>query len=90
MSNNRIPYFNHNNLTPGYVNNWITELHNAGLSYHFDDDPRDVIKTGEKHNIPLFTERECKTLDSIMESIYSMDNYDPFEQLVKLTSNTED
>ena len=89
MSNNRIPYFDHNNLNPEYVNDWITKLHNAGLSYHFDEDPRDIVYKDNGQYMPLFTKQECKTLDSIMESIYSMGNYDPFEQLVKLANTGE-
>ncbi|RLA69840.1 MAG: hypothetical protein DRG09_04730 [Epsilonproteobacteria bacterium] len=79
---NRIPKFDFNTLTPEAINEWIIQLHNAGLAYHFDDDPSDII---DSDFMRLFNNAEVDTLNTIMEAIYSVKGYDPFETLVLLT-----
>jgi len=86
----RIPEFDYNDLSPEAINNWIIQLHGLGLDYHFDDDPVDVVCKGSNGDfVRTFTDEEANELDAIMESIYSVKGYDPFETLV-LLSQQED
>lgn len=60
---------------------FITDLHKNDLTFHFDDDPADIIrvKTGE----PLFTETECELMRARVNELFTYLS-DPFEILLKL------
>ena len=50
--------------TMGDVRNWVNQLYISGLSFHFDDSPRDIVGCN-------FTEAECVFLE---EQLHHIDN----------------
>ncbi len=78
----RIPPFDVHNATPESADKWIAALHDKGLLFHFDDDPAEVINAKGR----TFTDAEVKTLQPIVDAIFDIDGYDPFETAVKLSN----
>lgn len=79
---NRIPAFDDSNPTPESCNEWIKKLHEAGLLYHFDDEPCSIIHDG---GVRTFSLPEIETLIKIMWAMHRIEGYDPFETCVALT-----
>jgi hypothetical protein len=75
------------NRIPSFVNSkqWVTDMFNLGLTYHFDDNPADIISSVT--NKALFSSEECTSLLRIVLSI-DRAQYDAlFDTLVELSND---
>jgi len=80
----RIPEFNFDDVTTENCDAWIRKLNSAGLLYHFDDSPTTIIEFGTGNR--TFTDEEAEELGPIMDAMFSVDGYDPFDIAVDLVN----
>jgi hypothetical protein len=69
----RIPIFK--GLSKDQFQVWCNEMAEAGLIFHFEDKPEDIMK----YNEPLFTKAECHELNVILNTVFKYTDYDPME-----------
>jgi hypothetical protein len=74
---NRIPKFEN-------VVQWVTDMHKAGLVYHLDDDPGDVVRDLGGHVVPTFSQEERETLEILVASLTPEERELYFETAVAL------
>lgn len=62
---------------------FLTDLHNNGEAFHPEDDAHEIIW----HLETPPTAAECDQLNKLMEDIFKLDGFDPFEILMKLSGH---
>ena len=80
----RIPEFDFTNSTAQSCDDWLTKLAECELVYHLDDDPANIVSVKHGKMLQLFSRQECTELKLIVDVIYSVQNYDPFDKLTSL------
>lgn len=64
---------------------FINNLLNNGECYHFDDDAKDVLFDDGTY----FSESEAIKLNILMNEIYLLPNFDPFEYVLLLIEEAD-
>lgn len=63
---------------------FIRALHAAGLLFHFDDDPRNIINLHDHQR--TFTDAEAYLVNDRVDEMFALEGFDPFELAVELAS----
>lgn len=73
---------------PTYENpkQWIAAMADAGLLFHFDDDPQDIVN---EHGERLFTEDESTEVRATVARLFLDTDGDPFELVLSELESRE-